>query len=226
MNERIEKLTTLTLKGELYAHPVATEFDREDLFLSRQQMESKRLCEFILNQEPVLTEYSKMTGFFNCDGSVVGDAFRRGGHKFTGEVLGQFYLKSVDNLSTMEWQHATADYKKVLEKGIQGIIEEIDDSLKVHTEPEQVEFLNALKAVANALVGWAHKCSEKALELSKAVENKAYKENLVTLSKALLNVPENIKEIFADMIRYAPAIDLIRLKLYREIYKHIAIFIQ
>ena len=198
MTERIRKLTDLTLEGKMYAKPTKTEYDREDLFLTRQQMESKRLCEFILNQEPVLTEYSKMTGFFNCDGSVVGDAFRRGGHKFTGEVLGQFYVKSVDNLSTMEWQHATADYKKVLEKGIQGIIEEIDDSLKVHTEPEQVEFLNALKAVANALVGWAHKCSEKALELSKAVENKAYKENLVTLSKALLNVPENKPNSFYE----------------------------
>ena len=200
MTERIRKLTDLTLEGKMYATPTKTEYDREDLFLTRQQMESKRLCEFILNQEPVLTEYSKMTGFFNCDGSVVGDAFRRGGHKFTGEVLGQFYLKSVDNLSTMEWQHATADYKKVLEKGIQGIIEEIDDSLKVHTEPEQVEFLNALKAVANALVGWAHKCSEKALELSKAVENKAYKENLVTLSKALLTVPENKPNSFYEAV--------------------------
>ena len=200
MTERIRKLTDLTLEGKMYATPTKTEYDREDLFLTRQQMESKRLCEFILNQEPVLTEYSKMTGFFNCDGSVVGDAFRRGGHKFTGEVLGQFYLKSVVNLYTMEWQHATADYKKVLEKGIQGIIEEIDDSLKVHTEPEQVEFLNALKAVANALVGWAHKCSEKALELSKAVENKAYKENLVTLSKALLTVPENKPNSFYEAV--------------------------
>ena len=126
MNKRIENLTNLTLKGEMYAQPVETKFDREDLFLSRQQMESKRLCEFILNQEPVLTEYSKMTGFFNCNSSVVGDAFRRMGHKYTGEIMGQFYLKSVENLSTMEWQHATADYKKVLEKGIKGIIEEIE----------------------------------------------------------------------------------------------------
>ena len=63
MNERINELTKLTLEGKMYATPVKTEYDREDLFLSRQQMESKRLCEFILNQEPVLTEYSKMTGF-------------------------------------------------------------------------------------------------------------------------------------------------------------------
>lgn len=200
MNERISKLTELTLKGEMYAHPTKTEYDREDLFLSRQHKESKRLCEFILNQEPVLTEYSKMTGFFNCDGSVVGDAFRRMGHKYFAEVGSNFYLKSIDNLSTMEWQHATADYQKVLEKGIKGIIAEIDDSLKVHTETEEIEFLNALKSVANALIGWAHKCSDKALELSKSVKNKEYKKNLENLSATLLNVPENKPTSFYEAV--------------------------
>lgn len=45
MNERIKKLTELTLKGEMYVNPVETEFSCEDVFLPRQQMESKRLCE-------------------------------------------------------------------------------------------------------------------------------------------------------------------------------------
>ena len=36
----------------MYVTPVKTEYDREDLFLSRQQMEAKRICEYILNQSP------------------------------------------------------------------------------------------------------------------------------------------------------------------------------
>ena len=200
MNERIRKLAELTLNGKMYAHPTKTEYDSEDLFLSRQQMESKRLCEYILNQQPVLTEYSKMTGFFNCDGSVVGDAFRRKGHKAFNEIKSGFYLKAIDNLSTFEWQHATADYQKVLDKGIKGIIEEIDDSLKKHTETEQIEFLTALKNVANSLIGWAHKCSSKALEFSKKVNNNEYKQNLVNLSKALLNVPKNKPSSFYEAV--------------------------
>ena len=200
MKKRIENLTNLTLKGEMYAHPVATEFNHEDLFLSRQQMESQRLCEYILNQEPVLTEYSKMTGFFNCDSSVVGDAFRRMGHKAWEAIKNDFYLKAIDNLSTFEWQHATADYKKVLDKGVKGIIEEIDDSLKLHTETEEIEFLNALKRVANTLIAWAHKCSDKALELSKTLENTEHKKNLENLSKALLNVPENKPKSFYEAV--------------------------
>ena len=200
MNKRIEELIQLTLEGKMYAHPTKTEYDREDLFLSRQQKESKRLCEFILNQEPVLTEYSKLTGFFNCNGSVVGDAFRRMGHEATQKVVSDFYLKNIDNLSTMEWQHATADYKKVLEKGIKGIMAEIDDSLQVHTETEQVEFLNALKDVANALIGWAHKCSDRAITLAKSVENEEYRQNLIKLSEALLNVPENKPSSFYEAV--------------------------
>ena len=200
MNTRISELTKLTLEGKMYVTPVTTKFDREDLFLSKQQRESKQLCEFILNQEPVLTEYSKMTGFFNCDGSVVGDAFRRMGHEATQKVMSDFYLKNIDNLSTMEWQHATADYKKVLEKGISGIIEEIDGSLKTHSEQKQVEFLNALKKVANTLIKWVEKCSYKALELSKTVNNVEHKKNLELLSKALLNVPKNKPSSFYEAV--------------------------
>lgn len=90
MNERIKKLTELTLNGNMYVSPVKTEFDREDLFLSRIEREVKRLCEYIKNQQPVITEYSKLTGFFRCDGSVVGDAFTRIGHKATEEAMSFF----------------------------------------------------------------------------------------------------------------------------------------
>lgn len=191
MNERIKKLTELTLNGEMYVSPVKTEFDRADLFLSKTEMEVKRLCEYIKNQQPKLTEYSKMTGFFTFDGSVVGDAFSRSGHKNTEEALQNFYLKPIDNLSTMEWQHATADYKKVLEKGIKGIIGEIDESLKIHKKQDETEFLNGIKKVAEALIEWAHICSEKTAKLAAEITDTSHKENLMRLSKALLNVPEN-----------------------------------
>ena len=200
MNERIKELLKLTLDGKMYAEPMATEFDREDLFLPREEREVKRLCEYILNQEPVLTPYSLMTGFFNCNDSVVGDAFRRMGHKHFSELRQDFYCKHIDNLSTMEWQHATADYKKVLEKGISGIIAEIDESMKAHEAPSEREFLKALKKVAETYIKWAHKCSDKARELSETVENKEYKENLLRLSDALLNVPEKRPSSFYEAV--------------------------
>ncbi len=200
MLERIEKLTELTLKNDMYVYPVKTEFDREDLLLPRGEMQVKRICEYILNQKPKITKYSAMTGFFRFDGSVVGDAFVRSGHAATQEVMDQFYLKSVQNLSTMEWQHATADYKRVLEKGFVGIIEDIDQSLARHTAAEEIDFLNGLKRIAGAVIAWGEKCSAEVLEFSKSVEEAAYKANLEKLSAALLNVPKNKPSSFYEAV--------------------------
>ncbi len=198
MNERIKVLCDATLRGDMFVKTVATEFDREDIFLSETERDVKRLCEYILNQEPKITEYQKMTGFFRFDGSVVGTAFNRSGHRHTAELMRDFYLKQVDNLSVMEWQHATADYKEVLEIGLVGIIKKIDNSLKKHTLPEEQEYLSGLRKVAEALIIWCEKCSERVLEFSKTVEKPEYKANLEKLSKTLrktpINAPTNLYE--------------------------------
>ena len=198
MNERIKGLFELTMAGKMLPKTERPVYDEGDLLLPKHERESKRLCEYILNQEPMLTEYSAMTGFFRFDSSVVGDAFKRQGHKGTNKALDLFYCKIIDNLSTMEWQHATADYTKVLRGGIKGIIATIDESLKINTEKEMQDYLLALKRVANALIGWAHKCSDRALALSERVEKKEYKSNLIRLSEALKRVPENAPESFYE----------------------------
>lgn len=200
MIKRIEKLTELTLNGEMYVNTIKTEFDREDLFLSENEMQVKRICEYISNQEPKITKYSTLTGFFRFDGSVVGDAFGRSGHKATQEVMNLFYLQSVDNLSTMEWQHATGDYTKVLNNGIVGIIQDIEKSLATHNKAEEIEFLKGLKEVANAMIGWAEKCSAKVLEFSKTVKEAEYRANLEKLSEAILNVPKNKPSNFYEAV--------------------------
>ena len=141
MNSRIQKLTQLTLDGQMYAHPTKTPYEDSDFLLPRQPREVKQLCRYIQNQKPVLTEFSKMTGFFNCDNSVVGDAFRRSGHAAFAELFREAYCKPLENLSTFEWQHATADYQKLLSKGLRGIIREIEESMALHQEAEQLDFL-------------------------------------------------------------------------------------
>jgi len=199
MTERIEKLTALTKRGEAYANPTPTEFDREDLLLPEEEMESKRLSEFILNQNPVITPYSLLTGFFNCDGTVVGDIFRRMGHKNFAKICEQFYFKPLKNLTTFEWQHATANYEKVLSKGLSGIIEEIEQSEKIH-DGEEKSFLLAVKRVANALIGWTKKCSYMAKKLSERVENEQYRANLNRLSETIARVPEQKPNTFYEAV--------------------------
>ena len=140
MTDRIKRLTDLTLAGEMYVKVKETEFDRNDIFLSECERDVKHICEYILNQEPLITEYQTMTGFFRFDSSVVGTAFNRSGHKNTRSLMHDFYVKHVDGLHVLEWQHATADYKKVLESGIVGIIDDIDHSLELHTKAEESTF--------------------------------------------------------------------------------------
>ena len=107
MTDRIKKLVELTVAGKLRPDPVKTDYDREDLFLSPVKMSSKRVCEFILNQEPVVLDESAMTGLLIFDGTVEGDLFHRAGHQFFDKAYQNFYNKPVDNLVTFEWQHFT-----------------------------------------------------------------------------------------------------------------------
>ena len=200
MIDRIEKLTSLTLSGEMYVKTVKTEFDRLDLFLPQTEMEVKRLCEYILNQEPKITPYSTMTGFFRFDGSVVGDAFRRENLKAIDALFDNFYLKPIDNLSTNEWQHATADYQKVLEKGIVGIIEEINESLAVHTQADEISFLQGLKKVAEAMIAWAEKCSMRVREFTETVSDVESKKRFYRLADALLHVPKHKPRSFYEAV--------------------------
>lgn len=200
MVERIEKLTALTLCGEMYVEPVKTDFDREDLLLPESEMQVKRICAYIANQKPKITKYSKLTGFFRFDGSVVGDAFCRSGHRATQEVMNLFYLRPVDHLSTMEWQHATGDYTEVLEEGLLGTIDKIERSLAVHQKPEEMAFLRGLRQIAHAVIAWAEACSAAVLQFAETVEEEEYRVNLNKLAAALLHVPKNRPRSFYEAV--------------------------
>ena len=178
MNERIKELEALTMSGGTDVHPVQTKYDRMDLLLPEEEKNVKRICEYILNQCPLLTKYSSFTGFFRFDGSVIGDIFNRSGHPNTDAVMSEFYCKHIDNLSAMDWQHSTSDYRKVLKVGIVGIIKEIDLSLSKHTDPEKISFLKSLKKIAQAFILWMKKCSALTSDFAKSVAEPEYRKNL------------------------------------------------
>ena len=201
MEVRIRELTSLTLKGEMYVDTVPTEQEDWDEGKSRIENEVARLCKYILNQEPKITPHSFFTGRFNFDGSVVGDAFKRGGHTYTQKALEKYYLKPIDNLSTMEWQHATADYEGVLNGGIMGIIEKIDKSINIYQgDAEKTEFLNGLKKVALTLIKWCEKCAKCTFEYAKSVESREAKSRLEKLASTLLRVPKNKPSTFYEAV--------------------------
>ncbi len=200
MLERIKKLAEMTAKGEMYIEHTDTEYDREDIFLSPVIMSAKRSKKYILNQKPYVNELTALTGYLRFQGNVTGDIFNRCGHENWKKIYDQFYNKPIDDLCTFEWQHSVADFEKVIKIGMNGLKDEISESRKKHIDAENVEFLDALDIIADAIIGWAEKCSNAALKKSAEIENSEYKANLIKLSKALKNVPANPAKSFYEAV--------------------------
>ena len=201
MNERIRKLTEETVKGNMFVNPVKTEYDRCDYFLSPVKMSCKRVCEYILNQEPMIREESCFTGLILFDGSVEGDIFSRAGHKNFSLASRLFYNKPIDNLVTFEWQHSAGDFGKIINRGLKGIKEDIELSKKNHAEDEwAIEFLETQTDFCNTLIAWAHKCSDRAAAAALKTENVTFRRNLTRLSEGLKRIPENKAESFFEAV--------------------------
>lgn len=201
MNERIIKLAEETVKGNMFVYPVKTEYDRCDLFLSPVKMSCKRVCEYIINQEPLIVEESCFTGLLNFDGSIEGDIFSRAGHINFGLAYRYFYNKPIDNLVTFEWQHSAGDFGKIINRGLKGIKDDIELSKKNHAEDKKaIEFLETQTDFCNTVIDWAHKCSNRAAAVAEKTKNETYKINLTRLSKGLKRVPENKAESFFEAV--------------------------
>lgn len=201
MIDRIKKLTELTLKGEMFVNSVPTEYDRLDLLLPPVERQAKRTCAFILNQEPKITPYSALTGLLKFDDTIEGDVFNRTrGHKNSKELFSVFYNLPVENLVTLEWQHSTADFDTILRHGIKGFFAKIDASKRVHPDEDAQHFLNGVEAVCGAIIGWAHKCAQRATEAAQNIAEPEYKANLLRLADALQSVPENPAESFFEAV--------------------------
>ena len=201
MNERIRTLTEKTINGDMYVYPVKTEYDRCDLLLSPIKMSTKRVCEYILNQEPLILEESCFTGLLKFDGSVEGDIFGRAGHRNFDIAQRYFYNKPIDNLMTFEWQHSVGDFSKIINNGLIGIKDDIEMSKVNHADDaEAMEFLQSQTDFCNTVIAWAHKCSEKAISVAQKAKNEDYRENLKKLSEGLKKVPENKAESFYEAI--------------------------
>ncbi len=190
MLKRIENLLNQTLKGERYFVPEVPEYDRTDLFLSPLLLNAKRSKDFILSQTPMLDENQALTGYFRFSGDVLGDIFNRCGHKNWLQVCQNFYNKPVGGLCTFEWQHSVADFEKVIKIGIEGFREEIAASKKNHTDPEKLEFLDALMVICDAIEEWAEKCAKAADTMAEKMPDDEGKARMEKLAAALRRVPK------------------------------------
>lgn len=204
MTERIKKLTELTLSGSMYPSGKKVEFERSDLFLAKSKMTVKRIHDYVMAQENLITEYQTMARPCILDGTQVeSDYMHFGSTEDSRALLNLFYCKPIENLSTFEWQHATPDYTGILKIGISGLIEKINKSKEVHCDDsEKIDFLECLESVANTLIEWACKCSLQVLAAAKQADNSKHKENLTKLSETLKRIPENPPETLYEAILF------------------------
>lgn len=199
------------MKGEMYVAPIKTEYNRNDLFLPHIQMSAKRVFEYILNQEPLVTFENCLTGILSFDGSVEGDVFTRTGHKNFQIACDNFYCcegedgqvenRPLNDIMIFEWQHSVGDFSKIINGGLVKVISDIKLSEQQHqNDKKALEFLKTQLDFCNVLIKWAEKCSNKAAEVAKKTTNEEYKNNLLNLASALKKVPENPAESFYEAV--------------------------
>ena len=201
MTERIAKLTKHVIEGKMWFEVTETKYDREDLFLPPVKMSAKRVCEYILNQEPVILEENCFAGYLRFDGSVEGDLFSRAGHPNLRLLDWQSYNRPYRNLITFEWQHATGNFNRIMKGGIKSVFAEIAESKEAHkNDKAALEFLETQEDFCKTVIKWAHKCGDKARKMAETAANPQYAENLRRLAESLYKVPENPAESFYEAV--------------------------
>ena len=93
---------------------VKVDYAEFDLKLSDPQRIAKRLTEYMAAQPCAFSDDNELVGMIRFDGSVEGPLFPRIGHRAFWETAHKYYCHPQENLCTLEWQHANADYGKVV----------------------------------------------------------------------------------------------------------------
>ena len=102
--------------------------------------------------------------------------------------------------------HIVPDFKKVLTKGLKGVIEEAKASMEkvditVYGGYNKIDFLKAVQIVAQATIDFAHRFANLAKELAEKETNPQRKEELLQIHKNCLNVPENPAQTFWEGVQ-------------------------
>jgi formate C-acetyltransferase len=102
--------------------------------------------------------------------------------------------------------HIAPDYPKVLLRGMKGIIEEIDDHLGrldfgIPSDLAKYEFLNAAKICCLAMINFAKRFAQLALELAHKEEDETRRAELERIARVCQEVPENPASSFQEALQ-------------------------
>ena len=201
MNDEIRRIYDYMNESDLYPAIVPVKYDPMDMALSQSMQTAKRLGEYIAAQPVMFYPNERLFGQLRFDGSVTAALFPRTGHENFGRAAAQLYCKPLDNLNIFEWQHCPPDYEKIIRRGLVGVLSDITSSRAAHSsEPQKLDYLDAVETVCNALIARAEKCSDACRKAAETETDERRKAELILASDTLKKVPAQPADTFYEAI--------------------------
>ncbi len=205
MNERIKKMAEGVLKKTIYPETKAGEYDRADFLLSDTMRETKGICDYMLAQDVAVPEGALLVGMIKFEKCPFPSDFaNKDGFKHTCELLDTFFVPETpfEDFKFWQWQHASGDFGKIIEIGIEGLKDQIRESLAKHSgNAEKTEFLQACLVMCDGIIAWEEKCAAECARLAKEEADPVRKQQLIKISENLRRVPRYPARDFYEAVQ-------------------------
>lgn len=203
LSPRIARLQSRSLAADVYPAAVKVAYDPADAALPDPVRIGKRLGEYISAQPVTIYKDEELVGWLAFDGSVEGDFYRRTGHKkFFGHCFRKYYVKPVRRLAIFEWQHACADFRKIVDKGLCGIRAEIAASRVKHAgDKARLDYLRGLDLALDGIEARQRKAAAECRALAAKETDAARKATLLEMAARCDRVPLHPARTFAEGIQ-------------------------
>ena len=204
MNQRINRLLEYVQTHDLFPAPIDFKCDPFDDNLAEPVRVAKVLTDYMLAQPVILNEDSELAGLtqFRQGCPVPSDLFPRSGHKHCSEGAGRYYCKPVENLCTWDWQHSNPNLAKAVRIGLNGYIQEINESRKKHIgDYDRLCFLTGLELFIHGLEQRVEQYRVYCVEESIKTTDAARRQTLRRMAHTLERVPANPAGTFEEAIQ-------------------------
>jgi pyruvate-formate lyase len=206
MTERIQNMVASILQKTIYPESIEITYDRADYLLPERIRESKRLCDYMLAQEVAIPDGARLVGMIKFDKCPYpSDFMRKYGFKHTREIQQSFFDASnppFEGFKYWGWQHATADFGRFIDLGVEGINEKIRASMLQHADDaDKIEFLNACLIVCDGILAWEDKCAAECTARAEAECCPTRKAELLQMAENLRRVPRYPAQNFYEAVQ-------------------------
>ena len=203
MNERLLRMAERSNREDIYPAPVPVEIDPDDRMLPEPLLTARYLALFLERQTVRIDDDARLAGLVRFHGCPVpSNVFQRLGHARFAEAARRFYRKTDDNLTCFEWQHANADFGKLLRLGIHGYIAEILAARKAFpADPDRLLFLAALEKTCHAILDWAERCARECIAQAESATDAERRRELRRLAELCRRAPAFPARTFEEAVQ-------------------------